>query len=145
MVQLVTCLDLMVISMYVSKIYNHDVLYILIIYQFTNIGDSYTAGGVPYVGMRSLSALLGALTIPVIYGIMRESGHPVAIAILSASIIMFGMFMLTYIRYHTDQSELDNGHVAQTRLILLDAALVFFMALSLYCYVRFSKTRKKYD
>ncbi|EOR01782.1 Dolichyl-phosphate-mannose--protein mannosyltransferase 4 [Wallemia ichthyophaga EXF-994] len=87
-------------------------------FRFTNINDSYTAGGVPYVGMRSLSAVLGSFTIPLIYGIMRESGYPKAIGILSAAIMLF-----------------DNGHVAQTRLILLDAALVFFMALSLYSYM----------
>ncbi|TIB73487.1 hypothetical protein E3Q18_03186 [Wallemia mellicola] len=94
-------------------------------FRFSNINDSYTAGGVPYVGMRSLSAILGSFTIPLIYGIMRESGYPETIGILSATIMLF-----------------DNGHVAQTRLILLDAALVFFMALSLYCYIRFSKCRK---
>lgn len=35
----------------------------------------------------------------------------------------------------------DNAHIAQTRLILLDAALIFFMALSLYSYIRFRKLR----
>lgn len=36
---------------------------------------------------------------------------------------------------------IDNGHIAQTRLILLDAALIFFMALALYSYIRFRKVR----
>ena len=35
----------------------------------------------------------------------------------------------------------DNGHITQTRLILLDAALVLFVALSLYCYVKFHQQR----
>ena len=35
----------------------------------------------------------------------------------------------------------DNGHVIQTRLILLDAALVLFMALSIFCYVKFHQQR----
>ncbi len=35
----------------------------------------------------------------------------------------------------------DNAHVLQTKLILLDAPLVLFMAMSFYCYVRFHKLR----
>lgn len=35
----------------------------------------------------------------------------------------------------------DNAHVVQTRLILLDAPLVLFMALSFYSYIRFYKLR----
>lgn len=37
----------------------------------------------------------------------------------------------------------DNAHVAETRLILLDSTLIFSVALSFYCYVRFSKERAK--
>mgnify|MGYP001568749846 CR=1 FL=1 len=35
----------------------------------------------------------------------------------------------------------DNAHIVQTRLILLDAPLVFFMAASFYTYIRFYKLR----
>lgn len=111
---------------------------------FDQIGDSYTDAGVSkfnfpheghseraltkwkvsYVGMRSFCAILGTLTIPVVYAIMRESGYPVGIAAFSAALILF-----------------DNGHITQTRLILLDAALVLFMALSLFCYVKFHQYR----
>lgn len=35
----------------------------------------------------------------------------------------------------------DNGHVAQSRLILLDATLIFFMTLTIYSYIRFRKLR----
>jgi len=38
---------------------------------------------------------------------------------------------------------LDNAHIAQDRLILLDAALCLFMINSLYCYIRFYKERYK--
>jgi dolichyl-phosphate-mannose-protein mannosyltransferase len=38
----------------------------------------------------------------------------------------------------------DNAHIAQTRLILLDAQLVFFMTLSLYSYVKFRKFRHRF-
>ena len=39
---------------------------------------------------------------------------------------------------------LDNAHIAQSRLILLDAALIFFMSLTIYSYVRFRKLRYWY-
>ena len=38
----------------------------------------------------------------------------------------------------------DNAHVAQDRLILLDATLIFFMTLTMYCYIRFKKLRYRY-
>ncbi|KDE07082.1 hypothetical protein MVLG_02655 [Microbotryum lychnidis-dioicae p1A1 Lamole] len=93
-------------------------------FEFENIGDDYIKNKVPYVALRSLPALLGSLVPPVVYAIMRESGYPKAIAILSASLVLF-----------------DNAHVAQTRLILLDAPLVLFMSLAFYCYIRFHKLR----
>ncbi|KAK1926383.1 hypothetical protein DB88DRAFT_481630 [Papiliotrema laurentii] len=91
---------------------------------FDQIGDNYLTANVPYVGMRSFCAILGAVTVPLVYAIMRESGYPVAIAAFSASLILF-----------------DNGHITQTRLILLDGALVLFMALSLFTYVKFHQQR----
>ncbi|WVQ84065.1 hypothetical protein IAT38_006210 [Cryptococcus sp. DSM 104549] len=91
---------------------------------FEQIGDSYTEHNVPYVGMRSFCAILGSITVPVVFAIMRESGYPVGIAAFSAALILF-----------------DNGHIIQTRLILLDAALVLFMALSLLSYIKFHQLR----
>ena len=61
-------------------------------FSFEAIGDSYTAAHVPYVGMRALPAILGSLTIPVVYAIMKESGYSTVIAAFSASIILFGAF-----------------------------------------------------
>lgn len=71
-----------------------------------------------------MPALLGSLVPGVVFGIMRESGYPRLIAFFSAALVI-----------------LDNAHVAQTRLILLDAPLILFMTLSLYSYIRFSKLR----
>lgn len=93
-------------------------------FHFDNIGDNYTKNAVPYIGMRAFVAIMGAITVPVVYATMRESGYPVPIAAFSALLIVF-----------------DNGHVTQTRLILLDAALCLFMALSLLCYVKFHAQR----
>lgn len=91
---------------------------------FDNIGDSYIANQVPYVAFRSLPALLGSLTVPVVFLIMWESGYSLPAAITAAGLVLF-----------------DNAHIGQTRLILLDATLVFFMSLSVLGYVRYYKQR----
>ena len=57
---------------------------------FDNIGDSYITNNVPYVGMRALPAVLGSLTVPIVYAIMKESGYSTIIAAFSASLILFG-------------------------------------------------------
>ncbi|KAF9530402.1 glycosyltransferase family 39 protein [Crepidotus variabilis] len=93
-------------------------------FKFENIGDSYTTNHVPYVGMRALPAILGSLTIPIVYAIMKESGYSTVIAAFSAAIVLF-----------------DNAHIAQSRLILLDATLIFFMSLTIYAYIKFRKLR----
>lgn len=93
-------------------------------FHFENIGDSYIANKVPYVAFRAMPAFLGAMTVPVVFGIMWESGYTLPACILSASLVLF-----------------DNAHIGQTRLILLDAGLIFAMACSLLCYVKFYKLR----
>ncbi|KAF9403182.1 hypothetical protein BGX21_006548 [Mortierella sp. AD011] len=91
---------------------------------FDNIGDSYISNNVPYVGLRALPASLGALTVPIIYMTMREAGYPILTCALAGFLVTF-----------------DNMLVTQTRLILLDSMLVFFMVCSIYSYVKFYKTR----
>lgn len=93
-------------------------------FHFENIGDSYIANKVPYVAYRAMPALLGSLTVPVVFDIMWESGYTLPACILSACLVLF-----------------DNAHIGQTRLILLDATLVFAMACSLLAYVKFYKLR----
>ncbi|GAA5997777.1 dolichyl-phosphate-mannose-protein mannosyltransferase [Rhodotorula paludigena] len=93
-------------------------------YEFENIGESYITNKVPYVALRSLPALLGSAVPAVIFAIMRESGYPRIVALFSAFLVLF-----------------DNAHIAQTRLILLDAPLILFMCLAFYSYIRFYKLR----
>lgn len=63
-------------------------------FDFENIGDKYfdpeQGVDVPYVGMRSMPAVFGSLTVGVVYWIMRESGYPVLVAAFSAGLILFG-------------------------------------------------------
>lgn len=59
-------------------------------FDFENIGDSYLANKVPYVSLRALPAFLGSLVPVVVYGIMRESGYPVVVGVLSSSLVLLG-------------------------------------------------------
>lgn len=67
---------------------------------------------------------MGALTVPTVFWIMWESGYSLPATLTAAGLVLF-----------------DNAHIGQTRLILLDATLIWFMALSILCYVRFYKLR----
>lgn len=71
-----------------------------------------------------MPASLGALTVPIVFMIMWESGYSLPACITAAGLML-----------------LDNAHIGQTRLILLDASLIFFMALSVLSYIRFYKER----
>ncbi|GAA6027484.1 hypothetical protein JCM8097_007884 [Rhodosporidiobolus ruineniae] len=93
-------------------------------YEFENIGESYIDNKVPYIGLRTLPALMGSAIPAAIYAIMRESGYPRLVALFSTSLVLF-----------------DNAHIAQMRLILLDAPLILFMCLAFYSYIRFYKLR----
>ncbi|OLL24886.1 Dolichyl-phosphate-mannose--protein mannosyltransferase 4 [Neolecta irregularis DAH-3] len=91
---------------------------------FESIGDNYIQNKVPYIGLRALPAILGSLTVPLIFLIMKESGYGLLSCTLSAAFILF-----------------DNAHLAETRLILIDAMLIFFITCSFYSYIRFYKQR----
>jgi len=93
-------------------------------FHFDNIGDSYIDNKVPYVAYRALPAILGALTVSVSYLIMWESGYSLPACIVAAGLVL-----------------LDNAHIGQTRLILLDATLVLAMVCSLLFYIKFYKRR----
>ena len=71
-----------------------------------------------------MPAVQGALTVLAVFLTMWESGYTLPASIVAASLVLF-----------------DNAHIGQTRLILLDATLVFAMSLSILCYVRFYKLR----
>ncbi|KAK0551716.1 Dolichyl-phosphate-mannose--protein mannosyltransferase 4 [Tilletia horrida] len=91
---------------------------------FENIGDKYLKYGVPYIRMRATSAIIGTLQVPLLYGIMRETGMNAIISAFTTALLIF-----------------DNGHITQYRLILLDAPLTLFMMWSFYAYLRFYKQR----
>lgn len=91
-------------------------------FEFTDIGKDYldTEHFVPYVAMRYLPATMGVLTCMLAYATLRASGCRSIIA-------AFGMFLMI----------IDNALTTQSRYILLDSPLLFFMAVAAYGYTKF--------
>lgn len=89
-------------------------------FEFQEIGLDYIEPGVPYVAMRMLPATLGVLTIMLAYATLRSSGCRPTTA-------MFGAGLMT----------IDNALATQSRYILLDAPLVFFIAITAYGFRKF--------
>ncbi|KAI9224935.1 Dolichyl-phosphate-mannose-protein mannosyltransferase-domain-containing protein [Blastocladiella britannica] len=95
-------------------------------FDFKEIGDSYVENKVPYMMLRSWPAICGSLVVPLAFETLRELGFSPQACLLASIFIVF-----------------DNSLIAQSRLILLDSMLMLFITLSLYTWVKFSKTRKQ--
>ncbi|KAI8074958.1 Dolichyl-phosphate-mannose-protein mannosyltransferase-domain-containing protein [Gongronella butleri] len=93
-------------------------------FEFDDIGDSYIENNVPFVSLRALPATLNVLSVCLVYAIMKQSGYATSVCFIT------GAFLA-----------LDNALVAQNRLIMLDASLIFFMLTAVYSYIRFRKLR----
>ncbi|CCD27190.1 dolichyl-phosphate-mannose-protein mannosyltransferase NDAI_0J02980 [Naumovozyma dairenensis CBS 421] len=93
-------------------------------YKFDDIGDSYETHPAPYIAYRSFNAILGTLTVPILFNTLKELNF-------KAITCAFGALLVA----------VDNAHVTETRLILLDAILLISIASSFYCFVRFYKSQ----
>lgn len=94
-------------------------------FDFSEIGREYLvtpdAEKVPYVAMRMVGATFGFLTLPLAFFTLRGLQMRPATALLGTVLVTF-----------------ENALTTQSRLILLDAPLVFFVALALCAWVNFS-------
>ncbi|SCU80613.1 LANO_0B00694g1_1 [Lachancea nothofagi CBS 11611] len=95
-------------------------------FKFDDIGLSYDSNPAPFVAYRSLSAILGTLTVPVVFNTLKELNFRAVTCLLGAMLVA-----------------VDCAQVIDSRLILLDATLIIAVALSFYCYVRFYKVQLK--
>lgn len=89
-------------------------------FDFKDIGKDYLAPGVPYVAMRLLPAVMGVMTIPIMFLTLKASGCKTMTAVLGSGLLIF-----------------ENGLVTQSRLILLDSPLITctaFTALAWTCF-----------
>lgn len=84
-------------------------------FQF-EVGALY--GAFNFVALRFLPALLGSFLIIVVYFFVKEIGFSRRVAFLSAFLLLF-----------------DNALLVQSRFILLDAILLFFIFLSFYLFI----------
>ncbi|KAI7829241.1 Dolichyl-phosphate-mannose-protein mannosyltransferase-domain-containing protein [Kickxella alabastrina] len=90
------------------------------VFDFKSIGLDYVAAGVPYVGMRLMPALLGLAMVPITYVTLAALGHAGDACAVGALLIAF-----------------ENALLTQSRLILLDAALIFFTGLTVMFWALF--------
>lgn len=96
-------------------------------FKFDDIGLPYNdTNNAPFIAYRSFNALLGTLTVPIVFNTMKELNCK-AITCAFASLLI----------------ALDNAHITETRLILLDATLLISIAMTIYCYVVFYKAQLK--
>ncbi|KAK3827905.1 MAG: Dolichyl-phosphate-mannose-protein mannosyltransferase-domain-containing protein [Benniella sp.] len=90
-------------------------------FAFEEIGDPYPQN-LPFLYMRATMALMGALCAPMAYVTLKAVDQSTAAAIAAAILVVF-----------------DNALTASSRLITLEAPLMFFTPLSLMSWTMFSK------
>ena len=60
-------------------------------FDFKDIGKDYLEPGVPYVAMRLLPALMGVMTVPMIFLTLKAAGCRTMTAAMGAGMVIFGM------------------------------------------------------
>ncbi|KAF8931820.1 hypothetical protein BGZ58_007386 [Dissophora ornata] len=93
-------------------------------FDFKEIGMDYIEPNVPYVPMRVMCGLMGVAVVPMAFYTVRNSGHSLHASALAALLVLF-----------------ENSIVTQSRLILLDAPLIFFTAWTVLAWVNFHNQR----
>lgn len=91
---------------------------------YDEIGKEY--GSVLYYPLREISAIFGALTVPLMYATSRKIGMSWVGALLCSGLFCF-----------------DNLNVIESRLILMDSQIVFYLVLSVYCALNLWESKPK--
>ena len=99
----------------VAKVFGYDGWF-----NFDKIGATFATSNVPYVALRAVSAVCGALTAVMVYAMLVEMRFSIQSCVLGAAMIVF-----------------DNALVTQSRFILLDAQLICYIIATCYCWVKF--------
>lgn len=60
-------------------------------FDFKDIGKDYLEPGVPYVAMRLLPAIMGVMTVPMIFLTLKATGCRTMTATLGAGMVIFGI------------------------------------------------------
>eukprot|EP01134_Creolimax_fragrantissima_P007177 CFRG7177T1 len=98
-------------------------------YLFEKIGQTYIGidPDVPYFALRLAPALCGAFQVPLTFLTVIELGGNNIAALVASSLLLF-----------------DNGHVTQTRFILLDGFMITFILMAFYAYCCFKTQNRLY-
>lgn len=59
-------------------------------FDFKDIGKDYVEPGVPYVAMRMLPAIMGVMTVPMIFLTLKAVGCKTMTATMGAGLLIFG-------------------------------------------------------
>lgn len=90
-------------------------------FNYDPIGKDYME--VLYYPMREVAAVFGAATVPLLYATARRLGMSWVGALVASGLYCF-----------------DNLNVIESRLILMDSQIMFYLVLSLYCALELWKT-----
>ncbi|CAN8071628.1 unnamed protein product [Agarophyton chilense] len=88
---------------------------------YDEIGKEYN--GVLYYPLREVAAVFGVITVPLMYATARTFGMSWVGALVCAGLFCF-----------------DNLNIIESRLILMDSQITFYLVLSLYCAFKLWKT-----
>lgn len=88
---------------------------------YDEIGKDYN--GVLYYPLREVAAVFGVITVPLMYSTARMLGLSWVGALVCAGLFCF-----------------DNLNIIESRLILMDSQITFYLVLSLYCAFKLWKT-----
>jgi dolichyl-phosphate-mannose-protein mannosyltransferase len=104
-------------------------------FDFKDIGKDYLEPGVPYVAMRLLPAILGVLTAPLMFLILKVTGCRTATAVMGAVLVTFGMvvtsLVLNPVKRRSDRSKRMHSRLS---LVLSFSTLRLSSAPPLPCY-----------
>ncbi|KNC81796.1 hypothetical protein SARC_05901 [Sphaeroforma arctica JP610] len=98
-------------------------------YDFAKISTPYKGiePPVPYFALRLAPALCGTLQVPITYLTVIELGGSNVAAVVASALLLF-----------------DNGHITQSRFILLDGWLITFILMAFYFYCCFRTQNRLY-
>lgn len=63
-------------------------------FDFKDIGKDYLEPGVPYVAMRMLPAILGVISVPLMFLTLKATGCKTSSAFMGAAAVIFGISFL---------------------------------------------------
>src|SRR3954469_5556495 len=90
-------------------------------FDFKDIGKDYLEPGVPYVAMRMLPAILGVLTVPLMFLTLKVTGCRTSTAVMGAGVVIFGKLELWIYWFRLELYLM----TLQTTLWLLNLVLFF--------------------